>query len=112
MINRPQILTAATAITLLFFAGTAAASGIGKLAYASEIKSCIAEVGERANYEDASVVRHMVVLKKQTGIGYVFTIDTSVFTDSDETAVRQYASYCVAQDDDTPVKFRIAEVSA
>jgi len=81
MINRPQILTVATAITLLFFA------------------------------EDASIVRHLVVLKKQTGIGYVFTIDTSVFTDSDETAARQYASYCVAQDDDTPVKFRIAEVS-
>jgi hypothetical protein len=111
MINRSQILTAATALTLLFFAGTAAASGIGKLTYASEIKSCIAEVGERANYEDASIVRHMVVLKKQTGIGYVFTIDTSVFTDSDETAVRRYASYCVARDDDTPVKFRISQIS-
>ena len=112
MINRQLLLTTATAITLLFFAGTATASGIGKLAYASEIKSCIAEVGKRANYEDASIVRHMVVLKKQTGIGYVFTIDTSVFTNSDETAVRQYASYCVTRDDDTPVKFRIAEVSA
>ncbi len=112
MFDRQRILTTATAITLLVFGGNAVASDNAKIRYVSEVKSCIAEVGERANYEDASIVRHLVVLKKQTGIGYVFTIDTSVFTDSDEIAVREYASYCVAQGDDKPVKFRIDEVSA
>ncbi len=119
MINRPQILKAATAITLLVFGGTAAASDNGELRYASEVKSCVAEVGNHANYHDAIRVRHTVVKVKmrpgigpRLGIGYVFTIDTSVFTDSDEIAARKYASYCVARGDDKPVKFRIREITA
>ncbi len=111
MINRPQILKAATAITLLVFGGTAAASDNGELRYASEVKSCVAEVGDYANYSDATRVRHAVVKVKQTSIGSVFRISTLVFTDSDEIAVREYASYCVARGDDKPVKFRIDEVS-
>ena len=111
MIKRQQILTVAAAITLLFMEGPAAASDNGKLPYDSEIKSCTAEVAQHANYKDATRVRHTVVNKKRTGIGYVFTIDTSVFTDSDEFAVREYASYCVAKGEDKPVKFRIDEIS-
>ena len=111
MINRPQILTAAATITLLIFGGPAAASDIDKLAYDS-VESCVAEVGDHANYDDATRVRHTVVKVKQTSIGYVFRIGTLVFTDSDEIAVREYASYCVARGDDKPVKFRIREISA
>lgn len=111
MISRPKILTAATAITLLVLGGTAAASDNGKLAYDSEVKSCIAEVGDRANYEDATRVQHTVIKRKRTRIGYVFTIATSVFTDSDDKATREYDSYCVARGDDTLVKFVIDEVS-
>ncbi len=112
MINRQQLLTAATAITLLTIGGPVAASDNGKLAYESEVRSCVAEVGKHANYNDATRVRHTVVkVKPRTGIGYVFTIDTSVFTDSDEIAVREYASYCVARGDQTPVKFKIEKVS-
>ena len=119
MINRHKLFTAATAITLLVFGGNAAASDNGKLAYDREIKSCVAEVGNHANYNDATRVQHLVVkVKRQPGIGprigigYVFTINTSVFTDSDEIAIREYASYCVARGDDKPVKFRIDEISA
>ena len=111
MIKQQQILAATAAITLLTIGGPAAASDNGNLAYDSEVKSCVAEVGDHANYNDAIRVRHAVVKIKSTFIGYVFTIDTSVFTDSDEIAVREYASYCVARGNDKPVKFRIAEVS-
>ncbi len=111
MINRPQILTAAATITLLIFGGPAAASDNIKPAYASEVKTCIAEVGDHANYDDANRVLHMVVKTKNTFVGYVLTIDTSVFTNSDAIAVREYASYCVAKGDDKPVKFRIEDVS-
>lgn len=111
MLNRPQLLTAATAITLLVFGGNAVASDNAKIRYVSEINSCIAEVGEHANYDDATRVRHIVVVTKRTRIGYVFTIDTSVFIESDKDAIREYASYCVARGESSPVKFKIDEVT-
>jgi hypothetical protein len=110
MINRQQLLTTAAAITLLTIGGPAAASDIDKLAY-DGVESCVAEVGDHAN-DDATRVRHSVVKVKQTSIGYVFRIGTLVFTDSDEIAVREYASYCVVRGEDEPVKFRIREISA
>ncbi len=111
MTKQQQILTAAAAITLLAIGGPAAATDNGKLAFDSEVKSCVAEVGNHANYNDAIRVLHTVVKVKRTRIGYVFTIDTSAFTYSDEIAVREYASYCVARGEETPVKFKIDEVS-
>ena len=111
MINRPQLLTAAATITLLIFGGPATASDNIKPAYASEVKTCIAEVGDHANYEGATRVLHNVVITKRTRIGYALTIDTSVYTNSDDTAVRGYTSYCVARGDNRLVKFRIGEVS-
>ena len=112
MINRQQILTTAAAITLLTMGAPAAASDNDKLTYDSEVKSCVAEVGNHANYNDATRVRHNVVNIKNTFSGYVFTIDTDVFANSDEIAIRKYASYCIAKGDDKPVKFRIREISA
>ncbi len=112
MIKQQQILTVAAAITLLTIGGPASATDNDKLAYDSEVKSCVVEVGEHANYNDATRVRHTVVITKNTRIGYVFRIGTLVFTDSDEIAVREYASYCVAKGEDKPVKFRIDEISA
>ena len=112
MIKQQQILTVAAAITLLAIGGPAAASDNGKLAYASEIYTCVAEIGDHANYDDATRALHTVVMTKKTLIGYVFTIDTSVYTESDDIAVREYASYCVARGDDRLVKFRIREISA
>ena len=112
MINQQQILTVAAAITLLTIGGPAAASDNGNLAYDSQVKSCVAEVGSHANYNDATRIRHNVVKVQQTSIGVVFRIGTLVFTDSDEIAIREYASYCVAKGDHKPVKFRIREISA
>jgi len=102
MINRKQILTTAAAITLLTIGAPAAASDNGKLAYDSEVKSCVAAVGNHANYNDATRVRHTVVKIKNTFIVYVLTIDTDVFANSDEIAIREYASYCIAKGDDKP----------
>lgn len=112
MINRQQILTTAAAITLLTIGAPAAASDNGKLAYDNEVKSCVAEVGNYANYNDATRVQHTVVKIKNTFIGYVLTIDTDVFANSDEIAIREYASYCIAKGNDKPVKFRIRKISA
>ncbi len=112
MIKQQQILAVAAAITLLTIAGPAAASDNSKIAFEREVNSCIAEISDHANYNDATRVRHIVVMTNRTLFRFVFTINTSVFTDSDETAVRKYASYCVSRGDDKPVKFRIDETSA
>ncbi len=112
MINRPQVLTAAATIILLIFGGSAAASDNATLTYASGIKTCIAEVADHANYEGAIRVLHIVVSEKRTRLRYMFPIDTFVYTESDDTAARKYASHCVARGGDRLVKFRIDEVSA
>ncbi len=112
MTIRQQLLTAAAATALFSIGGPALASDNGNLTFEREVNSCIAEISDHANYNDATRVRHIVVTTKQTRFGFVFTIDTSVYTKSDGTAVREYASYCDAIDDDKPVKFRIREISA
>ena len=110
MTKRPQILSAATAITLLAFGGPATASDNDKLEFASEINTCIAEVADHANYESATYVRHTVVNKRRSRRGYVFTIDTSVYADSNDDAIREYASFCIARGENKLVKFTIDEV--
>ena len=111
MIKQQQILAVAAAITLLTIGGPVAASDNGDIKFAREVNSCIAEVNDHANYNDATRVRHIVVEIKNTFRGYVLTIDTSVYRKSDDTAIREYASYCVAKGDGKPVKFRINEIS-
>ena len=111
MINRQQILTTAAVISLLTIGTPAAASDNDRLAYDNEVKSCVAKVGDNANYNDATRVLHNVVKDRNTFSGYVFTIDTDVFANSDEMAIRKYASYCLAKGDDNVVKFRIHEIS-
>lgn len=110
MFKQPLPLSAATAIVLLVFGGTATASDSAESRYLSEIKSCIAEVGDHANYADATRVQHTVEETGRTRLGFAFRIGTSVFNDSEDEAIRKYASYCVARGDDQLVKFSIDEV--
>jgi hypothetical protein len=82
------------------------AAGDDSPAYADEVDSCIARVDSHLDLGRAGRVRHFVTSTKRTGIGYVFTIETTVFADATE---RKYAAYCVAQGR-SPVKFRIDEL--
>jgi hypothetical protein len=111
MINRQQVLTAITLI-LLASGGQAASSYSDKLVRGNELKTCIAEISNHADYIDSTSILHLVTKMKRTRSGYVYTIGTSVFTDSAGTAAREYSSYCVARGDDELVKFRIREISA
>jgi hypothetical protein len=111
MTKRQDLLTAAAATALLSIGGTALAAYDDNLAIEREVKSCIAEINDYANYTDATRVRHFVVKIKNSFRGHVLTIDTQVFTNSDEISTRKYASYCVAKGDGKPVKFRIDDIS-
>ena len=77
-------------------------------AFADEVDTCIAAVTSKLDLRDASKVRHVVTQKDRTGIGYVFTIETSVFAGDDQ---KRYEAYCVASGNNAPVKFRIDEIA-
>jgi len=103
--TKRQVMTISA---MLLLAGNAAiASDDSAVAFATEMDSCLAEVNDRADYRDATRVRHNVVELRNTFAGYVLSIDTDVFTESDEVAVREYSSQCVAKGDSKPKEFKI-----
>jgi hypothetical protein len=95
------------AIAIAFFAASNAEAG-EDLPFAAEVDSCVAAVNTHLDLGDASRVRHLVSNTKRTGIGYVLTIETSVFSASSE---RKYEAYCVARGASVPLKFRIEEIA-
>jgi hypothetical protein len=94
------------AATLALGATGSAAGAAETLAFAKEVDSCVAAVTSRLNLDRATRVRHLVSTARRTGIGYVLTIETAVFSDSSE---KTYEAYCVANGDNVPLKFRIEE---
>jgi len=89
-------------------AADAAASSVDEIKYDSEVRSCVAEIGNHLNYDDASRVRHDVTLVKPKLVGYVMKIDTTIYTGSADAAPREYATYCVVNGNHKPLKFEIS----
>ena len=75
-----------------------------------EISSCVAEVANHADYNDARQVQHEVVVTKRRTIGHKLTIRTSVYSDSGDEVIREYATRCVVYRDNKPVRFKISEL--
>jgi hypothetical protein len=94
------------AVALTLLPAVEAPAGDG-LPFAAEVDSCVAVVNTHLDLGSANRVRHLVSNTKRTGIGYVLTIETSVFSDN---ALRKYAAYCVARGGSKPLKFRIEEI--
>ena len=76
-----------------------------------EISACIAEIDDRADYSDASRVRHRVEVMKRRAVGYKLSIETAVYAGEGPDTIREYATSCVAFGDAEPVRFRIAETA-
>lgn len=110
MINKQHLPSALLASAFLFVAAPALSADKEFVGDESEIESCIAEVNERANYLGANRVKHLVVRVRQTSHGYVLKIKTDVFTKSSDSAIRKYASTCVAKGDRKPINFRISDI--
>lgn len=111
MINRKQITAIAMALTAV--PALAAPEGVSKYEQAEleqEIRSCITEVGNHANYGDAAQVRHEVVVSKRRSIGHKLDIKTSVFSDAGDEVIRAYATRCIVYRGNKPVRFRINEL--
>jgi len=99
-----------SAAALFVFAGQAsAAQGSWQQEIETEINSCVAAIADHANYDDATRVRHSVVGVKERTVGYKLTIETSIYSDDGDTAIREYATSCVVNGNNAPMKFSISE---
>ena len=77
----------------------------------NEINSCVAAVADHANYGDAARVRHAVIDVKERTVGYKLSIQTSIFTETGDAAIREYASSCVVNGSHAPMRFEINETN-
>jgi hypothetical protein len=103
---------AAAMLGLAASAGPSSAATVDEISYASEVNTCIAEIRDHLDYRDASRVRHDVVIVKRRLVGYAIRIDTRIFPELGEQAVREYATFCIANGDHKPLKFEISETDA
>ena len=109
MMYRKQIVTIVLAASGFFgLSSQAAAATVDEVRYQSEVRSCVAEIGNHVSYDDATRVRHDVTLVKPKLLGYVMKIDTSIYTERTGEASREYATYCVVNGSHKPLKFEIS----
>ena len=106
-------LFAITLMGLMALSATAEADfGYPDVAPQDKIDLCVAEIGERADYGDASYVRHEVESKPRMSVGHTLRISTQVLDASDGHVLREYRTLCAVADRDEaaePVLFRIRE---
>ena len=113
MINRSTLLTLAVSLAAVpAFAAPVASNKYEQVELDQEIRSCIDEIGNYANYADASQVRHEIVVTKRRTVGHKLDIQTSVYTDSSDGAIRAYATKCVVYRDNKPVRIKVSATDA
>ena len=86
----------------------ALATGFYTEAPPRDIDMCVALVRERADFADATRVRHDVTSKRRA-VGYEIEIGTTVYATGSGAVLREYESVCVATGGKSPSRFRIAE---
>lgn len=96
---------------LLSMSGQASAAQQEWTEIDAEVRSCVAAVAEHANYDDATRVKHAVVGVKERTVGYKLTIETSLYDDNGEIAIREYATSCIVNGNNAPLQFAISESS-
>lgn len=103
--KKTHLIAAAVGASILALSqGAGAAEPVTR--YNDAIESCLAQLSDRLNLDDATRVRHLVNLRQTTGIGKVMEIDTAVYLPG---RVRSYSTYCVADGSNVPVKFRFED---
>jgi hypothetical protein len=96
-------------IALTVLAGQAFAAQETWSGIDTEISSCVAAVADHANYNDATKVRHAVVAVKERTVGYKLTIETALYNEESDAAIREYATSCVVNGSNAPAQFSISE---
>ena len=106
-----------TSLALLFLAGTAVAGeaddGSTREARrtAAPIQTCVAEIAQNAEYDDATKVVHRVTkLYQQNLLELHIHVETAVFADDEEAATRSYSTSCLVGNMGDLVRFRLVPV--
>jgi hypothetical protein len=108
IIRTTTIALVASIIAAPAFADSTVTNKYEQAALDQEIRSCIDELGQRANYSGASEVRHEVTVTKRRSFGHRLDIETSVYSDADDT-IRAYATRCIAYRDHRPFRISVTE---
>lgn len=105
------VLASTLAVLGLTFVGYAAsAADLADIGLEHEVNACVAEVRDHADFADAVRVRHDVVAIERRIVGYTMNIKTSVYSDTVGEAIRAYATTCIVNGKNKPLKFTIAKV--
>jgi hypothetical protein len=107
--SKTAVKSILSSAALIILAGQAFASAETWSGIDTEISSCVAAVADHANYSDAIRVRHAVVAVKERTVGYKLTIETSIYNDASDVAIREYATSCVVNGSNVPMQFSISE---
>ncbi|MDH3612207.1 MAG: hypothetical protein OEU90_06875 [Gammaproteobacteria bacterium] len=108
MNNHSNVVASSLAVIGLFvFANPASATDLADIGLENEVNACVAEVREHADFADAVRVRHDIVAIERRTVGYTLNISTSVYGKADREAIRAYATTCVVNGDNKPLRFTI-----
>ena len=107
--SKTAVKSILSSAALIVLAGQASATEETWSGIDTEISSCVATVADHANYSDATKVRHEVISVKERTVGYKLTIETSLYNDASDAAIREYATSCVVNGSNVPMKFSISE---
>jgi len=111
MINRYKAAISLTLIGLFYIAAPTHAATAEETGLENEVNQCISEVRQHLNYDDAIGVRHVVTAIERRTVGYTMKIDTAIVGDGQDETIRAYATTCVVNGDNKPLKFEINEAS-
>ncbi len=111
MFNRNKTAISLSLAGLYFLAAPVGAATVAETGVEHEVNSCVAEVRERMDYSDAIHIRHDIVAIERRTIGYTLKISTSLFGADEGEAIRAYATICVVNGNNKPMKFSISEAS-
>jgi len=109
MINRNKAAISMILIGLFYLAGPTHAATAAESGLENEVNQCISEVRQHLNYDDAIGVRHVVTAIERRTVGYTMKIDTAIVGEGQDETIRAYATTCVVNGDNKPLKFAISE---
>jgi hypothetical protein len=111
IMNHPRIaqLTSLAALALFAPIGASAGTAASELAPVEKVDACVAAITARADYSEASRVRHEVLSKKRRRLGHKLVIDTTVFGKPNGKVIRKYAAICYVSYGDTPIRIEITD---
>ena len=97
------------ALVGLFVSAVALAGYLPDEPPAESIDSCVAEIGDNADYSGAGKVRHYLTKIGNRSLAYKLRFSTAVYDEAGENVIRAYSTKCVVYGADEPVYFKIEQ---